>query len=88
MSHISHTLLLLLAQFASDALRNDRDLVMTAVTGCGPALEFAAERLIDDKEVVLAAVNADREVIKFASDRLRNDIDVVAAATIQVSLIL
>ena len=45
------------AQFASERLRNDKDVVLKAVEKNGLALvRFASERLRNDKEFILKAV--------------------------------
>lgn len=68
---------------ASDALRRDREVVLTAVSNDRQALG-AAEEFRDDREVVLTAMSNDNSSggspLQHASDRLRNDPLVVLAA--------
>mmetsp|Transcript_54964 Transcript_54964/g.141491 ORF Transcript_54964/g.141491 Transcript_54964/m.141491 type:complete len:401 (+) Transcript_54964:188-1390(+) len=45
-------------QYASEGLRDNKQVVMAAVTGFPPSLQDASERLRADKEVVLAAVRS------------------------------
>ena len=41
--------------YASERLKDDKDVVLAAVTQYGHALSYASERLKDDEDVVLAA---------------------------------
>jgi len=66
--------------FASDDIRNDKDVVMAAVSKDGSALEFASDDLKNDKEVVMAAVSNDGRALRYASEDLQNDKEVVMAA--------
>ena len=43
-------------QYASDKLKGDRDIVLTAVTLDGSVLQYSSKALNDDREIVLAAV--------------------------------
>ena len=67
-------------KFASEELRNDKEVVLKAVENDRWALEFASERLRNDKEVVLTAVENDGYALKFASEELKNDKEVVIKA--------
>jgi hypothetical protein len=60
--------------------RDDKDVVLAAVTKNGKALKFASVRLQNDKDVVLAAVTQNGKALEFASVRLQNDKDVVLVA--------
>ena len=66
---------------ASDALKDDRDVILAAMTTGNEALEYASERLRDDRDVMLAAmaVADDAEVLEFASERLRDDTGFIRA---------
>ena len=70
---------------ASDALKDDKDVILAAMTtgngGSLEALEYASERLRDDRDVMLAAmaVADDAEVLEFASERLRDDTGFIRA---------
>ena len=61
--------------WASDELRNDREVVLAAVAQNGCALQYASEELRSDKEVVLTAVAQNGNVLNLAwpSVELRND---------------
>lgn len=67
-------------QFASEELRDDRAVVLTAVEDYGSALEYASEMLRADREVVLAAVENHGSGLKYASERLRANREVVLTA--------
>lgn len=74
-------------QFASEKLRNDKDVVLEAVKQDGRALRFASENLRNDKDVVLEAIKQDEWALQFASEELRNDKDVqIAAGIIEPSI--
>ncbi len=66
--------------YASDKLKDDKDLMMECAKEDGQALYFASQRLRDDKELVLLAVEQKWMIIKYASLRLRNDKDVAKLA--------
>ena len=70
-------------EYASATLRNDRDVVLTAVQQNGRSLQYASETLRNDRDVVLAAQEQNGVVLYFASETLRNDRDVVLAAVEQ-----
>ena len=59
--------------YASEELKNDKDIVLLAVNNYGPSLEFASDRLKNDKDVVNAATKNDRKAIRYASEDLKND---------------
>ena len=75
-----------LLQFASDKLKDDKEIVLVAVTNDGSALEYASTKLKDDKEIVRFAIlkshhlyeTADERVIKYASKELQQDKDLKA----------
>ena len=67
-------------EFATEALRDDKELVLKAVTSNGNALEFASDRLKADKEVVLAAVQNAGWVACYASEELRDDKEIILTA--------
>ena len=46
-------------RFASDAMKNDKEVVMVAVAQDGRALEYASDALKNDEEVVMFAVAQD-----------------------------
>jgi hypothetical protein len=65
---------------ADDSLKADKEVVMTAVTKNGFALECANASLKSDKEVVMAAVTQFGYSLKYANDSLKADKEVVMAA--------
>jgi len=69
-------------EWASDELRDDRDVVLVAATN--PAtddlLQHTSNRLRGDHEIVLAAVGCRGRELELASEELRNNRDVVLAA--------
>lgn len=67
-------------QHASDELRADFDVVMTAVAINGATLEYAAFNLKVDREVALLAVKQCRRALEFVGAELRTDRDFVLAA--------
>ena len=54
-------------EFVSEALKNSKELVLTAVTKDGGALEFASYERQNDEEVVLAAVTQSGMALCLAS---------------------
>lgn len=70
-------------QYASDELKNDREIVKVAVQQNGKALEFASNELKNDREIVKLAVQKNREALEFASDELKNDREIVKVAVQQ-----
>jgi len=67
-------------QYASDELKNDKEVVLAAVSNIGWTLQYASEELKNDKEVVLAAVSNEGWTLKFASDDLKNNKEIVLTA--------
>jgi len=71
--------------YASDILKDDKKLVISAVSNDGSALEYASNNLKNDKDVVSATVNSDYDysnyrVLCFASETFKNDREIVLAA--------
>ena len=64
----------------SEEDRNNKELVLVAVTNYGEALEYASDELKSNRDVVLAAVTNDGEALEYASDELKSNRDVVLAA--------
>ena len=64
------------------APRDDKDVVLAAVTQHGYALQYASADLQNDKDVVLAAVTQEGYALYYASAEVQNDKDVVLAANI------
>jgi hypothetical protein len=85
-----------LLQYASERLRGDRELVLTAVQypslrlapmgrwdvpgPTGSPLEYASSQLRNDREVVLRAIEHSHLAFGFASSELRGDPEVIWAA--------
>ena len=69
-----------LLKYAALKLRNDPDVVMSAVKVDGMALYYASERLRSDKEIVMTAVKQCGIPLIFASNLLRKDIQFITAA--------
>ena len=67
-------------QYASDELKNDKEVVMAAVNHYGYNLKYASDELKGDKEVVIAAVTNHKCNLQFASDEMKADKDVLDAA--------
>jgi len=57
-------------EHASDALRNDRQLVLEAVRQNGLALEYASDALRNDREVVDGAVRQNGTALAYAGEAL------------------
>ena len=71
-------------EYASEELRNDKEVVLEAVKKYGDALQFASEELRNDKEVVLEAVKENGNAIKYASPELQEDEDVKKTKALSV----
>ena len=65
-------------RFASSVLRNDRDVVMAAVSNKGLSLLFS--NLRNDKKIVLLAIKNNCFSIKFASSNLRKNVNFINQA--------
>ena len=57
-------------RLASEALKDDKELILKAVRLKGNALQFASERLQGDKEVVLTAVAQQLDTLNTMQSRL------------------
>lgn len=67
-------------RFASETLRNDKELVMATVRKQVRATKHIPARFHDDKEVMMAAVAVDGSNLSYASKRLKDDKELVLAA--------
>jgi hypothetical protein len=65
-------------KWADAKLKDDVDVVTTAVTFEGRLLRHMSEPMRASKSVVLAAVSNDPSAIKYASSQLQSDPDVIA----------
>ena len=63
--------------------RGDKEIVMTAVTGCGALLDYVTLEMREDKEVVMAAVAQDGVSLRHATRRFKAEKDVVMTAVAQ-----
>jgi hypothetical protein len=70
----------LLLKDMPDAVKANREMVLTAVSNDGYALKFASEEMKDDEELVLTALKTFNLSTKFASDRLKKDIEFIKKA--------
>ena len=68
----------ILLKKCAEKLRNDKEVVITAVSKYGTALEYASKKLRNDKEVVMTAVSNDESALDFASEELKRDEDILA----------
>ena len=66
--------------YASEKLKEDKELMMKCAEKDGQILYYASENLRDDKEFVLKAVATKWLIIKYVSYRLRSDKDVALCA--------
>jgi len=60
-------------ELAADEMKNDLEVVMASLHGCG-------DDLLDDKEVILHCVSLRGRNLKFAADEMKNNLQVVMAA--------
>lgn len=68
----------LFLSYASDALRNDREIVLAAVRQDGMALSCASPALQNNRDVVMTAVRQNGGALQYASETLRSDREIVA----------
>jgi len=64
-------------KYASDALKNDREVVLVAVKQNGTAIKYVPHAVRDDKELVMVAVKECGFVLQHVSPVLKNDKEVV-----------
>ena len=70
-------------EYASDTLKNHRQIVLAAVRQHGSALYHASETLKNNHQIVLAAVTQNGWMLEHASEKLKNDRQIVLAAVTQ-----
>ena len=77
-------------QYATPSVKNDRAVVLAAVSKRCEAMKFASDRLKGDRDVVLAALSNSKKddyggpkMLHYVSDELKNDRDLVLAATMR-----
>ena len=66
--------------YASEELRNDKEVVLQAVKTYGRALEFASNELKNDRQIVLESVKNNGLSLKYASEQLKNDREIIMIA--------
>ena len=69
--------------YATEELRGDREVVMTAVGKNGWALKHATEELRGDRDMVMTAIAQEGWALQHATDELRGDREVVMTAIAQ-----
>ena len=67
-------------EYASDELKNDRDVVEKAITSCGAAIKFASNELKNDKDLAIKAVQQYGLALEYLPNELKNDKEVVLEA--------
>ena len=60
--------------------RDDKEIVLAAISNYGSSLEYASSEIKADKEIVLKAVKNGGDALQFASDNLKADRDIVLEA--------
>lgn len=73
----------LILEYLSETLKNNPQVVLTAVQNNGLALKFASKQLQNSLKVVLTAVKKNGSALKFASDTLKDNEQVVFAAVMK-----
>jgi hypothetical protein len=73
-------------EYASDRIKNDREVILNAVKNNGKILRFASDELKNDREIVLIAVKNWGLSLQYGSKNLRADKEVVLAAMKENSL--
>ncbi|EFC37342.1 predicted protein [Naegleria gruberi] len=62
-----------------ESMKNDRDIVMFAVSVNGFVLEYVNESFKKDREIVLLAVKENGNALEFADESLQTDLEIVSA---------
>lgn len=65
---------------AAGKIKDNRELMLFAVSCRGTNLMFASDRLKDDKEMVVAAINQNWLALGFASSRLKGNLEILMVA--------
>lgn len=66
-----------LIKFASETMRGDKELCLTAVARSGRSLQYCSENMRDNEEVVREALKEDIRALKSASRRLSKDFQLI-----------
>lgn len=69
-------------EFASNDLKNDREIFLEAVCQYGSCLRYASNGLKNDRDVVGVAVNNQGNSLEFASDTFKSDPGIVREAVL------
>ena len=64
-----------LDSYASDELKNDREMVLAAVNKNGAYLRYVSDEFKNDREIVTAAISKEPSAIKYASEKLQIEFD-------------
>ena len=75
-------------QFASDRLRNNKDIVLAALACNGEAFKFASTELQDDEDIVNEALDNQGMQLEFVSERLQNIYEISLKAVSNESMAL
>lgn len=65
-----------LLEYASEELRDDKEVVLTAIHDCPYSFKYASKRLLGDREIVSVAIEKNNavDVFRYVSEELQNDI--------------
>uniref|UniRef100_UPI00214941DC DUF4116 domain-containing protein n=1 Tax=Endozoicomonas sp. YOMI1 TaxID=2828739 RepID=UPI00214941DC len=77
---VKHVLLEHGLKYASQQVRNDKDVVLPTIKEHPKDLKYVSKALKDDKDVVIAAVTQNGEELEYASPALKDNHEVVKAA--------
>ena len=67
-------------EYATEALRGDRDMILASVTIAGDSLRFASNDLKGDREIVTTAVSESGLALQYTTPQLRDDEEIVMLA--------
>ncbi|WP_257266400.1 DUF4116 domain-containing protein, partial [Endozoicomonas sp. ONNA2] len=67
-------------QYASQRLRNDKDLVLSIIAKYPDDLECVSRELKNDKDVVMTAIKQDGDLLQYASPEFQDNDEIVVAA--------
>ena len=67
-------------QFASEEMKGDRQVVMTAVSQNGLALCYATEEMKGDRQVVMTAMSENWGALQYATEEMKGDRQIVMTA--------
>ncbi|WP_448216741.1 PEP/pyruvate-binding domain-containing protein [Endozoicomonas sp. 2B-B] len=64
-------------KYASQRVRDDRDLVLPVISDYPEELRELSEALRDDNDIVMAAIKKSPKALRYASERFRNDKNII-----------